>query len=471
MRRSAVPSLALLAAAACGEPARLGPTDHQTTALSASAPPASCAEIRAANGAAGDGDYVLSLGEPVTVYCANMASSPADYLSLPNAGLLSNFSQSIAQDGSGPLFTTSYTRVRFNPKTLSIDVTDAAFASTSPATAAWHHARYASAGSCDALYFGWSANLDLSGTPFAISRSPEQFELQGMPGVAARGWASYGAGDQVLNLNSPGPCLSTAAFAPVQLAWLVPPRVVLSGTVGLGSSAISGGTSAPITLSLPSFSSGTQTVTFTDQDGGTLRKASNGQPLTSADLLNAGNGSGSISVLPPTSLSTDDRKVYVFALTAANAANSVSQTSANTVLTIYPIPRLASSTIGVAPGSITGGTTPTLSLTLPALTSPSPSSATGGVVLTANCGASYTVARLGGGAFNVNDLGTTVRVDAPTTASTDNKICTYSLVVDNAATVAASTTAMGTLLVRPAPTGTGPLTSGPASVPGGTGSN
>src|SRR5437762_2404023 len=94
-------------------------------------------------------------------------------------------------------------------------------------------------------------------------------------------------------------------------------------------------------------------------------------------------------------------------------------------------PVLASTAIAVSPATITGGTTPSLSLPLPALTSPLASAAS--VSLTfSGCG-SGALTKADGSPVGVGDLGTTITVASPSSIATDNKTCTYTLTVANSA--------------------------------------
>ena len=93
--------------------------------------PATCADVKAHVPAATDGVYTLYLGgnasKPWTAYCAHMATTPLEYLSLTGA----NYAQYTAGGGSpGMDVKTTYTKVRFNPATLKIDISDRAYATS-----------------------------------------------------------------------------------------------------------------------------------------------------------------------------------------------------------------------------------------------------------------------------------------------------------------------------------------------------
>ncbi len=253
---------------------------------------------------------------------------------------------------------------------------------------------------------------------------------------------------------------STSNFiAPLQVI----PQVTLSGTTSLTPASITGGSTAALTLALPTFSGTTQTVSFLSAAGATLLNASGAGPLTSSELYNAGGSS--LQVLPPTSTASAATAVYTFTLLASNAANSASQTA---TLTIIPAPVLASSTFTVAPAAITGGVSPSLSVTLPALTSlPASASAVSFAISGTGCG-SGAVAKVGGGAVAISDLGQAISIPAPTTPSSANLVCTYTLTVANSATTPATAVATGSLTVIPTPTlSSATFAISPATISGG----
>ncbi|HEY0481522.1 MAG TPA: GON domain-containing protein [Kofleriaceae bacterium] len=93
--------------------------------------PATCAEIKAHVPAATDGDYALYLGgspgKPWKGYCAGMATRPLEYLSLSGANS-AQYSRGGASTGTD--VKTTYSKVRFDPTTMKIDITDRTFASS-----------------------------------------------------------------------------------------------------------------------------------------------------------------------------------------------------------------------------------------------------------------------------------------------------------------------------------------------------
>jgi GON domain len=93
--------------------------------------PATCADVKAHVPAAADGPYMLYLtadaGKPWPAFCAAMATTPLEYLSLTGA----NSSQYTAGGGSpGTSVKTTYTKVRFDPAAGKIDISDRRFATS-----------------------------------------------------------------------------------------------------------------------------------------------------------------------------------------------------------------------------------------------------------------------------------------------------------------------------------------------------
>jgi hypothetical protein len=186
--------------------------------------PSSCASILRANPDAGDGEYTLyHAGDPErpwTAYCHSMASSPREYLSLPNTGPDANFSQYTAGGASpGTNVRTRYSRVRIHPLQLSVEDTDMTFATSSGLVT--HSGRdpvqsvhYALATSCNRAPSG-RANIDLSGTPFAIASS---FCLVGF---LPAGTATLSQDGQVADLTGGGYCGSMIPCSrPLMLRYL-----------------------------------------------------------------------------------------------------------------------------------------------------------------------------------------------------------------------------------------------------------
>jgi hypothetical protein len=138
--------------------------------------PASCADVKARVPAAADGPFTLYLGgdagKPWTAFCAHMATTPVEYLSLQG----NNSAQYTAGGGSpGMSVRTTYTKVRFDPAALRIDIRDRAYA-TSQGTL--NHSGegtmvtsmpFAVAMDCLGNKSNAGvASIDLTGTPFAL---------------------------------------------------------------------------------------------------------------------------------------------------------------------------------------------------------------------------------------------------------------------------------------------------------------
>src|ERR1019366_25572 len=98
--------------------------------------PQTCAEIRAAHPSAADGVYTIypasTSGQGFSVYCAGMATAPAEYLRLVNTGGGFNYSN---MHGGGSIapgdLTTSWTELRLDPATLVVNTGDYTFSTSS----------------------------------------------------------------------------------------------------------------------------------------------------------------------------------------------------------------------------------------------------------------------------------------------------------------------------------------------------
>ena len=187
----------------------LAHTEPGQTRAALTTGPASCQDIKTAHPSAADGLYVLFLSghrsRPWTAWCHNMASTPAEYLSLPSTGSSANFSQYTAgyNNGGGTNVRTLFTRVRIDPSTLRVNTGDLTFSTSSGLL--WHGVAvtsmaYAAAMNCD---FGnpGLGNVDLRGTPFAAA--PNQFVPIGYYGS---GGATYSSDNQVVDLWNRGEC-------------------------------------------------------------------------------------------------------------------------------------------------------------------------------------------------------------------------------------------------------------------------
>jgi hypothetical protein len=184
-------------------------------------PPASCLDIRSSNPNAGDGNYVLNIGhdpaKPWTAFCYHMATSPAEYLTLQNTSASANFSQYTAGGAvSGSNVRTSYRKVRIDPATLLVDISDQTFSTSSGQLIHGGEAvtsmPFGVAMSCDDSPSG-VGNIDLTGTPFEVAA--DEFLVGG---ADSSGSAVYSSNNRVVNLSGGGYCgwicASPATFNP-----------------------------------------------------------------------------------------------------------------------------------------------------------------------------------------------------------------------------------------------------------------
>jgi hypothetical protein len=163
--------------------------------------------VKVSQPSAPDGEYTLSVaGGPASIYCADMAGSPKEYLTLQHTGGEANFARYTAGGASpGSDVTTHYAKVRINPSTLLVDIADQRFATS---TGELTHSGseqvtsmpYGVAMACDGAESG-AANVDLSGTPFSVA--PNKF-TQG--GYAASGTSAYSENNQVVDVTGGGYC-------------------------------------------------------------------------------------------------------------------------------------------------------------------------------------------------------------------------------------------------------------------------
>jgi hypothetical protein len=204
--------------------------------------PASCLEARATTGDV-DGEYMLYLDNVPArswlAYCHDMAGAPAEYLTLRAAYPGANTSRLEAFDGDrfGAVNTT-YERLRIDPRTRRVDISDHTFARTAGraridgqgdvtvvpvavAAACSNDLRIATRG---------HSNLDLSGTEFVIDST---FCLHGADESLSDVWSARGGARVDLEVvpaaagtcatAAPQPCLSSplgdAAGFHLQLAF------------------------------------------------------------------------------------------------------------------------------------------------------------------------------------------------------------------------------------------------------------
>jgi GON domain len=171
--------------------------------------PSNCQEIHNHNHHARDGKYTLyDNGYIFTVYCDDMKGNPQAYINLAETGTDTNYSQYTAGGASpGTNVRTTFTKLRIDPATLTVDIGNLTFASS---TGRVNHGNsgnivtsmpYGVAMSCaapqDAIGTG---NINLRGTPFAVASS---FTVAGFEPA---GSAFFSPDNQVVNLRGGGYC-------------------------------------------------------------------------------------------------------------------------------------------------------------------------------------------------------------------------------------------------------------------------
>ena len=243
------------------------------------ASPANCSDVKAANASAADGTYQIVLnGAALTVYCADMSTTPQEYISLPMTATGENFSQYTAGgDATGTDVRTSYTKLRINPVpvstsplTLAVDIADQTFSSTTgslsqgstPVTSMPYSIAMACAGGFDDAGI---ANLDLRGTPFTIVNTFQD------GGFLAAGTATV-VSPQVVNLTGGGFCgweAPAPEFNPFNMAGgydlqlEVDQDVVVTNTPSNITKTATGTSGAVVTYTVPAATDSDDTATPT----------------------------------------------------------------------------------------------------------------------------------------------------------------------------------------------------------------
>ena len=172
--------------------------------------PASCAEVLTYDSDASDGEYTLyvqnSSEKPWTAYCADMDSTPADYLVLAKTGDGYNFSgYAVGGESSGTDVTTLYTRIKIDPSTFTVTTGDQRF-STSSGQASQGSSTitsmpYGTASDCQqGTTPHGTANIDLTGTPFTVN------DTFCTGGYTPNGEAVFSTGNKIVNITGGGYC-------------------------------------------------------------------------------------------------------------------------------------------------------------------------------------------------------------------------------------------------------------------------
>jgi hypothetical protein len=172
--------------------------------------PTSCADIKSHIPGAVDGTYRLYLGgnagKPWQAHCAGMANTPHEYLSLTGA----NFAQySEGGKSQGTDVRTTYTKVRFDPATQRVDISDRSFTTS---TGMLNHGGsgtmvtsmpYAVAMDCTGNNRQTGvAQIDLGGTAFVL---PDNLQFI-KAGVNPGGTAQVSGDNRRATLNGGGDC-------------------------------------------------------------------------------------------------------------------------------------------------------------------------------------------------------------------------------------------------------------------------
>ncbi len=163
-----------------------------------------------------DGEFELfangDLNLPMTVYCHGMASNdPQEFISLQALGDQSNFSRYAYPDGE---IVVQFEKIRINPTDLTVDTTDRTFANTTDTRQdqVFDPPDYGSAKGCTAeenRVVNGSANIDLTGTQYALPAVDEVYVAQGKN--MSEPLIVLAASQQQLDLEINGSC-----------GWLIP---------------------------------------------------------------------------------------------------------------------------------------------------------------------------------------------------------------------------------------------------------
>jgi hypothetical protein len=174
----------------------------------------SCAAIRAFDSTAGDGNYTIVAGQSFKVFCHDMAGTPREYLNLQSTPS-SNFAQYTAGGATtGDTLRTTFTKVRIDPITLTVDIFDGTFSSSTggvchscetTGTQFSYFQPYGVAADCLGLLSATGiANVNLTGTPFKVI---DPFVTAGwFPG----GSVVKSSSDQIVDLTGGGYCGATS---------------------------------------------------------------------------------------------------------------------------------------------------------------------------------------------------------------------------------------------------------------------
>lgn len=188
-------------AAIAGAPAGAAPEREPLSPAETAAIPVlslgSCKDIRTLFPFAPDGVYPVLAGNTLlTVYCYDMAGTPREYLDLAATGENQNFSQYTAGGASpGTNVRTSFTKVRIDPATLTVDIGDLTFATSTGKLQHSSVTRGPSSPYVTSMPYGVGmtcanpgtppngvGNIDLHGTPFLVN---DTFQVRSFAGTGS----------------------------------------------------------------------------------------------------------------------------------------------------------------------------------------------------------------------------------------------------------------------------------------------
>ncbi len=180
--------------------------------------PTDCADAETLYGADEDGRYAINPvdGQRFVVYCDDMGDgSPSTYLELNNTGGPFNFSSYAAGGAAtGTTIITSFTKLRFDPADLTVDIADLSYADTTggplnhfdsgsssnlPVTSMPYATAMACSAGIDPGPDG-TANINLGGTGFAVDDT--WFGLGAIP----TGGATITSGGAAVDITANGFC-------------------------------------------------------------------------------------------------------------------------------------------------------------------------------------------------------------------------------------------------------------------------
>lgn len=195
--------------------------------------PATCAQMRARNPAAGDGEYTLFLAGdgrfPLTLYCYDMGANPREYLTLPISGGSANFALISYPEGA---LTTHFQKIRLDPASLVVDIGDLTFSTTQESVPGYNPvpaaelfgypvvaSSYGHAQGCNRNVTGsppGAANINLSGTPLILAETVT-FATDGV--AVENPVIDISPDRRVINLSVNGRCAQIYPEIPLRLAY------------------------------------------------------------------------------------------------------------------------------------------------------------------------------------------------------------------------------------------------------------